>query len=175
MTAGLVWALAAALALLAGAPLDCPPGTEPRGAAPPEGFEAWCAGKDAAGNDRREGPARTWYDDGAPWTEGAYREGERDGPFVEYHRNGRRAREGAWAHGAKHGRWTIWYESGQVEETSGWRAGVQDGAFASFWPGGARRAAGRHCGGAQCGRWTSYDEAGRELGAVDYGEQTHTP
>lgn len=171
-------ALVAALTLAAGpAPsaLRCPPGAELRGEAPPDGLEQWCEAPDPAGRPRREGPARTWYDGGAPRTEESFREGERHGPFVEYHRNGRKAREGAHDRGRKSGRWTIWFESGQVEEESAWRGGVPDGPFASFWPGGARRTTGRHCGGAQCGRWVTFDERGRELGAVDYGEQSDRP
>jgi antitoxin component YwqK of YwqJK toxin-antitoxin module len=162
-------------ALLAAAPLSCPPGTERRGAAPPDDFAEWCEGKDDAGQPRREGPSRTWYDDGALWTEQAFREGEPDGPFVERHRNGRKAREGTYARGRKVGRWSVWFESGGREEESTFRDGVPDGPFTAFWPNGAVRTEGRRCGGAQCGRWRTYDDAGRELGAVDYGEQSSRP
>jgi antitoxin component YwqK of YwqJK toxin-antitoxin module len=171
-----VIALAPVLALALGAaPLACPTGTERRGAAPTDGYEEWCEGKDPYGRPRRHGPARTWYDDGALWTEETFREGDRDGPFVEYHRNGGKAREGTFARGRKTGRWAIFRESGQVEEVSGFRDGVADGPFTAYWPGGAVRTLGRHCGGAQCGRWRTFGEDGRELGSVEYGEQSSTP
>ncbi len=160
---------------LSPAQLSCPKGSERRGASPPDGFEVWCEGKDHAGGPLREGPARIYYDDGSLWVEEAFRSGRRDGAFVEWHRNGAKAREGTFVLGAKTGRWTLWRESGQVEEVSEWRDGVPHGQFTSFWPGGGRRTEGRHCGGAQCGTWKTFDEAGRLLGSVDYGEQSLGP
>ena len=77
-------ALALLLLLAAPPPLACPKGAERRGAAPPEGFAEWCEGKDVAGRPRREGPSRTYYDDGGLWVEERWSEGERDGPFVEW-------------------------------------------------------------------------------------------
>lgn len=165
-----------ALALAAEpAPVACPAGTELRGAAPFDGYEVWCEGPDAFGRPRREGPARTWYDDGAVRTEERFREGQRDGAFVEYHRNGRKAREGAYARGQRTGRWVVWHETGAPEEEAAFRDGVRDGPFTAWWPEGKVRTRGRHCGGAQCGRWVTFDRDGRELGAVDYGEQRDRP
>jgi antitoxin component YwqK of YwqJK toxin-antitoxin module len=170
--------LASVLALLAVAaapPLVCPKGTELRGAAPPDGFEAWCEGKDPYGRGRREGPARTWYDDGAPWVEQSFRAGILDGPFLERHRNGKLAREGAYAQGRKVGTWRIHRESGALEEESEWRDGMPHGRFAAWWPSGAPRTEGRYCGGAQCGRWRTFDQEGKPVGEVDYGEQRLVP
>ncbi len=167
---------ALAALLLAAAPLDCPPGTALRGGAPPEQFEAWCEGRpDAFGHPRRHGPSRTWYDDGGLRTEERWVEGKRDGPFVEYHRNGRKAREGTYRLDDKAGTWTIWYEHGGLEERGEWRRNVPDGAHASWHRGGQRRSQGRYCLGAQCGTWTSWDEAGRELGRMEYGELRPAP
>jgi antitoxin component YwqK of YwqJK toxin-antitoxin module len=168
--------IALALALVLSAPpLACPPGTEPRGAAPSEGYDEWCEGKDPYGQPWRHGPARTWYDDGGLWTEESFREGQRDGPYLEHHRGGRKAREGTYARGQKAGRWTIWFPTGVVEEESTWKDGIRQGAFTAYWPSGKPRTVGRHCGGAQCGRWRTFDEGGRELGSADYGEQRDTP
>ncbi len=168
-------ALAALLA--AGAPpFACPAGTEHRGAAPPEELEEWCEAKDPAGGPaRREGPSRTYYDDGGVWVEATWRAGQRHGRFVEWHRNGVKAREGEFTDGRRSGRWTTWWDSGRLEEEGEWRDGVPHGRFASFWPTGKPRTEGRHCGGAQCGTWRTWDDAGRELGKVDYGEQTLAP
>lgn len=158
-------------------PLACPAGSERAGAAPPDGTEEWCEARVNDGTDakRREGPARLWYDDGKVWIEESFTHGLRDGRFVERHRNGAKAREGAFAAGAKDGRWTIWSEAGAVEEESEWRNGVPDGRFVAYWPTGKRRVEGRHCGGAQCGRWSTYDESGKLVGSVEYGEQSAKP
>jgi antitoxin component YwqK of YwqJK toxin-antitoxin module len=91
----------------------------------------------------------------------------RDGPFVEYHRNGKKAREGAYAAGRETGRFTLWYESGQVEEESEWRDGVPHGIFVSYWRSGTKRAEGRRCAGASCGTWRSWDERGTLLGTTE--------
>jgi hypothetical protein len=47
------------------APLACPPGTTRAGAPPPEDLAEWCGKPGLDGVPRREGPARSWYDDGA--------------------------------------------------------------------------------------------------------------
>jgi MORN repeat protein len=157
--------------------LACPAGSEHAGAAPPEGYEEWCEASvpEAPGAKRREGPARVYYDDGKLWVEEVFTQGQRNGPFVEWHRNGAKAREGRFSRGARDGRWTVFGESGRLEEESEWQGGVPNGRFASYWPTGKPRTEGRHCGGAQCGRWSTYDEAGKLLGSVDYGEQTAKP
>lgn len=168
-------AVLAALALAATPPLVCPAGAERKGEAPPDGFEQWCEGKDPYRRGRREGPARSWYDDGAPWVEQSFREGLLDGKFLERHRNGKPAREGTYAMGQKVGTWRIFFESGVLEEESEWRDGVAHGRFVAFWPNGVHKTEGRRCGGVQCGRWRTFDMDGHPLGEIDYGEQTLAP
>jgi hypothetical protein len=154
---------------------ECPKGTTRVGAPPPDDFAIWCERPGLDGRPRREGEARTWYDDGALRLTERWRDGERDGPFVEYHRSGRKAREGAWENGRKDGTWTIWFEEGGLEEVSTFRAGVSDGPFVAYHRSGAKRTEGRHCGGPQCGVWRTFDERGREIGVVRYDEQTSAP
>jgi antitoxin component YwqK of YwqJK toxin-antitoxin module len=162
-------ALALALALSNLPPLACPPGTEHRGAQPLEGYEEWCEAPDPGGRPRREGPARTFYDDGELWLESSYREGLLHGPYLERYRGGVPAREGAYEKGNRVGTWRAWYADGTLQEVSTWRAGQADGAFIAYWPSGTRKEVGRHCLGAQCGVWRAYDEEGRELGVIEYG------
>ena len=168
--------LAVALLLAAGAaPLECPPGAERRGAPPPEDHAVWCELTGLDGSPLRHGPARTFYDDGTPWLEERYLDGQRDGHAVEYHRGGGKAREGSWVHGGKIGTWTIWFPDGTVEEESTWKDGVMNGPFLQRWPGGALRTTGRYCLGVQCGVWRSFDERGKEIGSIEYGEQRAEP
>jgi len=156
--------------------LDCPPGTVLRGGAPPEQLEAWCEGRpDASGTPRRHGPSRTWYDDGGLRIEERWLEGKRDGPFVEYHRNGRRAREGTYRLDARVGTWTVWSEAGLPEERAEWKDDLLDGPFVSFHRNGKKRAEGRNCLGAQCGLWITWDEGGRELGRSTFEVRSATP
>ncbi len=169
--------LALWLVLGAPAPLACPAGTVHRGAAPMDGFEEWCEQPAREGEEggKREGPARTYYDDGAVWVESTWHDGKLDGPFVERFRGGKKAREGAYQAGQKTGPWTFYYEDGTVQERSGFTKGVPDGPFADYWPGGRQRTSGRRCLGVQCGKWLSYDESGRVIGSVEYGEQRGAP
>lgn len=169
-------ATALAALLLAAAPLDCPPGTTLKGGQPPEAFEAWCEGRpDAFGNPRRHGPATSWYDDGAVKVEERWAEGKRTGRYVEYHRNGKVAREGSYLEDDRVGPWTLRYEDGSLEERSSFVRNVPDGPFTAWQRNGQKRTEGRHCLGAQCGTWVTYDEAGRELGRVEYEVQRPAP
>lgn len=156
--------------------LACPAGTVEKGGAPPEQYEAWCEGRpDAYGNPRRHGPSRTWYDDGGPWIELAWFEGKRDGPFVEYHRGGRKAREGTYRLDAKVGTWTVWSEAGTVLERAEWRDDLLHGPFVAFHPNGRKRMEGQNCQGAQCGLWITWDDAGREQGRSTFEVRRATP
>jgi len=162
--------------LLAAAPVDCPPGTILKGGAPPDLFEAWCEGRpDPYGRLRRHGPSRSWYDDGGLRTDERWSEGKRDGPFVEYHRGGRKAREGTYALDEKTGTWTLWFEDGGLEEQGGWAANVPHGPFTAWHRSGQKRAEGRHFMGVQVGRWLTYDEHGKEVGRIDFGERRAAP
>lgn len=153
---------------------DCPAGTVRVGAAPPDGFETWCERPDVP-PPRREGPARSWYDDGGLAKASSWKAGHLDGPFLEWHRNGKLARAGEYRADAREGPWTIWLESGQREEECGYLHGERHGPFATFWPDGKRRVEGRYCHGLQCGEWTTWDAEGRELGKVTYAEIRGSP
>lgn len=166
--------LAALLAVLAGAPtmppppLACPPGLEKHGDEPFQGYEVWCEKKDVAGNGRREGPSRLYYDDGGLWQEAVWKDGKRDGPFVEYHRNGVKAREGRYAADAMEGPWTFRRDSGLLEEEAEFRAGVPHGRFVAYGPSGRKLTEGQRCLGAPCGLWRTWSDDGRLEGEVRY-------
>jgi hypothetical protein len=159
----------------AAVPFSCPAGTERQGTEPPDGFEAWCEKPGEPPERRREGPSRTWYDDGVLAKEAGFKEGRPHGKFNEWHRNGKPASAGAHENGARAGTWTIWFEGGRKAEELSYAAGERHGAFATWWPNGKRRVEGRYCHGLQCGAWTSWDEDGRELGRVKYEEIRRTP
>jgi antitoxin component YwqK of YwqJK toxin-antitoxin module len=140
-----------------------------------EGFEEWCEAQAPDGRARREGPARTYYDDGGLWIESTYHEGLLDGAFVERYRGGKIARQGAYQAGLRTGPWRFFHETGSLLEESSWTRGVPDGPFVDYWPSGKERNVGRRCLGAQCGKWTSYDDSGRLLGSMEYGDQRTAP
>jgi hypothetical protein len=168
--------LALLLALSAAPVLECPAGTVLRGGAPPDEYEAWCEGHpDDAGRPRRHGPSRAWYDGGALHVEDHWAFGRRDGWFVEYHRNGLRARAGRYASDEKTGPWSTWSESGRLEEQVEYQRDLRHGPFTAWHPDGKKKTEGRFCLGQQCGAWISWDRAGKELGRMELGEQRAAP
>lgn len=73
----------------------CPPGSERRGAPPPEGESVWC--EDAEG--RRQGPYLKWRSGGALWVKGQYEDRRQEG----------------W--------WRIWSEEGRLISEREYRGG----------------------------------------------------
>jgi antitoxin component YwqK of YwqJK toxin-antitoxin module len=157
-------------ALLIAAPLDCPPGSLPAGKPPPFGNAEWCEGPDRAGAAKRQGPARDYYEADLIHVKSTWRDGQLDGPWVQLHRDGRKAIEGAYRAGERHGTWRWWFEGGAPEEEVTFDMGRRHGRFIQWWRNGKKRTEGSFCFGLQCGRWTTWDEEGRLLGTVQYEE-----
>ena len=157
------------LALSAGA-LDCPPGTTHAGEPPPYGNSEWCERPGPDGKPRRHGPARDYLDLDLVHVESTWRDGFLDGPWMQYHRDGKKAAEGRYRDGERDGPWTFWYASGKVEEEATYEMGRRHGRFVQWWPNGKRRTDGRFCLGLQCGEWTAWNEDGALLGTVTYEE-----
>jgi antitoxin component YwqK of YwqJK toxin-antitoxin module len=137
--------------LLAAKPLVCPPGSLPAGKPPPFGNAEWCEGPDGSGAAKRQGPGRDYYELDLVHVEATWRNGQLDGPWVQFHRP-----------------WTYWFESGQVAEEVGFDMGKRHGRFVQWWPGGKKRTEGSFCFGLQCGRWVTWNEEGSELGTIVY-------
>jgi len=107
--------------------------------------------------------------------EESFQAGVRHGPFVEYHRNGKVARQGRYVNGSQDGPWVLRYESGAVEEEAEYRDGVAHGRFAAYRADGSKRSEGRRCAGAPCGTWRTYDARGHLEGEVTYETPTLAP
>jgi antitoxin component YwqK of YwqJK toxin-antitoxin module len=160
---------------LAVAPFTCPDGTRAAGMAPPAGIEVWCERPDPAGRPRRHGPAREFYDVDLVHVESTWRDGQLDGPWTQYHRDGLRAAAGRYRLGERDGTWTWWYASGRREEEVTFDRGRRHGPFRHWWPNGQLRVEGRFCAGLQCGDWSTWNEDGALLGTVRYEEIRATP
>jgi len=145
-------------------------GTRPAGQPPPAGNAEWCEGPDASGVTKRQGPASDWYEADLVHVQSTWRDGRLDGPWVELHRDGRKAVEGGYRVGERHGTWRWWYEGGAPEEEVTYDMGRRHGRFVQWWRNGRKRAEGTFCFGGQCGRWTSWAEDGKELGTIQYEE-----
>ena len=90
----------------------CPGGTVLVGAAPPKGFEQWCAKEPGNAGSPKHGPILHWWDDGSKQFEGTYADGQMDGQWNWYAKTGQTTKSGQFAAGKKHGKWTFWDATG---------------------------------------------------------------
>lgn len=137
--------------------LVCAEGSEPTGAVPPTGLEAWCRKvtpqgdwskegtylawhenheKKAQGqyvSDKRQGPWTYWYPTGQVEKQGSYTGGVEDGFWVSFHAEGQRASEGKMVDGKEHGPWVYWAENGERTEGT-WQLGLREGTWTVYGP-----------------------------------------
>ncbi len=124
-----------ALPILAAAPagadgIDCPRGTEHKGAPPPADMKEWCQRtKDRA----QHGPSVFYYPNGARKAEAHFEDGKLDGPYKEWHENGKLAVEGSYHKDHKDGTFTSYYEDGTRGQLEHYKDGVLDGVVQSWW------------------------------------------
>jgi hypothetical protein len=84
-----------------------------------------------------------------------------DGPYVAYHANGRKERQGEMREGKEEGLWRWWTQDGALRAEGRFHRG--SGAYTSYYPSGAVHWRGRFVDGLRDGMWTEFSEAGREL------------
>ena len=136
--------------------LRCAPGTVAAGAAPPQGWEAWCVKPLATGTSVREGPSIQWhtnearkaegsyvadkqhgpwlywYPTGTPQMQGSFASGVREGVWTSYHADGERASEGLYVDGNEHGTWTYWNTETLTRTEGEYILGGRDGAWIDY-------------------------------------------
>lgn len=166
--------------------VDCPAGTESRGAAPPVALESYCLRRTDAGAVRH-GPYRQWFSDGTVRAEGTFSDGERDGSFTEYHEDGfpkavttfsRGVRDGKWRtfhpggaleaegtydDGKKSGLATFYWPEGTKKAEGTWRDDVKVGESTNWYPDGTLQSSGAYVAGNKHGEWIDVDAAGVEV------------
>lgn len=101
-----------------------------------------------------------WSLAGAVRLQERYRDGQREGEYVEWHQNGRQRQQGTYGAGRKHGVWTTWSEDGVVIEKVTYDMGVEHGSVERFHPGGKPRERGSHDKGKKTGVWETWHEDG---------------
>jgi len=109
--------------------ISCPPASSLVAREGPQGKEERCV---LPGSEKRHGPFRTWYRDGNPREEGAYRFGKPQGTWTYYYPNGQKRMEGNWHFGKVQGVWTYWYDNGKRESMGRFRNGEREGTW-SYW------------------------------------------
>jgi antitoxin component YwqK of YwqJK toxin-antitoxin module len=163
--------LALALAFASGAAsdeLDCPRGTDPRGAAPPEGLKQWCEREDGT----QHGPSVFFYPEGGRRAEAQFRDGALDGRYREWHPNGQLALEGSYDRDLRDGGFTLYDEAGHKRSYEEYRRGVQHGKAQVWWPNGRLMLDAAYVDGKRHGPAVTYFENGRKQteGVFEHGE-----
>jgi hypothetical protein len=93
--------------------VTCPPGTQKRHESGTF-KESYCARLDSASSRWiRHGPALRWHSNGTLFDEGSYRDGSRDGPWKTYYDNGKLEKIWNYRGGDVHGAITEWDREGQ--------------------------------------------------------------
>jgi len=92
----------------------CPAGTREARETLDAGRAWWCEIEEAG---VRHGPSRTWFDNGAVETEGAYDHGRRTGTWTRYWRSGGRRAQAAFESDVQHGLMHRWNANGSFETT----------------------------------------------------------
>lgn len=73
----------------------------------------------------RDGPWQTWYSDGRIKMKGAYRNGEKSGPFVFYYDDDNKVMmTGEYLEGHMHGTWLYYSDKGEVVRTEKYDKGI---------------------------------------------------
>ena len=65
-------------------------------------------------NSKREGKWCYWYENGNPWSEGYYKNGENDSIRNVWYENGKKRYEGLYRNGKEAGNWKFYDEKGQL-------------------------------------------------------------
>jgi len=94
--------------------LKCPEDTVEVGAPPPDGYDCYCQEKTETGAlGAKQGPYKSWYENGQLASEGGYQNGQRHGSWIFYHSNGQKRLEAGYNQGQKAGTWTHWSREGK--------------------------------------------------------------
>ena len=73
-----------------------------------------------------------WYEDGKKKSETTYKDGKKDGLFLQWYENGKKQEEGTFKDGQPDGLLTLWYENGQKKQEGTYKKGKKEGLF-TFW------------------------------------------
>jgi antitoxin component YwqK of YwqJK toxin-antitoxin module len=96
-------------------------------------------------------------------TQGSFRNGKWDGPYVDYHSNGRVFAKGTYKNGIKEGEW-VWYDvyGERFPDISGtYKNGKQEGSRIGYFKNGLLRQKGNYKNGNREGPWAYYYENGQ--------------
>jgi antitoxin component YwqK of YwqJK toxin-antitoxin module len=110
----------------------------------------------------------TKFADGHPWSETRYLEGEPEGLWTTWYKNGAKQSEGSYHRGYMQGTWKSWNEDGTLMLEATYARGKLDGPWRESWPNGRLKSRGTYKSGQPEGEWLEWYENGTKLREGSY-------
>ncbi len=140
--------------------LECPSGTELKGALPPKAFTRGCEKSDGT----KQGPYEIYDKKTKLLVErGQFKEGSRDGSFEKFYPSGKKMEQGEFSSDQPSGHWTRWYDNGNVKDSGTWIEGNPHGRWRLYYDNGNLQSDGRFEKGQKVCEWKEWASDGREL------------
>lgn len=113
------------------------------------------------------------YENGQKELQGALKDGQRDGHWVEYYENGKMASTGEYRGGKEVGPWKYWFENGTLQSEGSYSDASPVGKWVTYYENGKKESEGVYVAGEMDGPWTLYDDTSPEVRVVKFkdGEQ----
>ena len=92
--------------------------------------------------------------------QGTFKNGVRDGPWVDYHDNGQLYSKGTYQDDERDGPWVNYWYNGQLLSKGTYENGKKDGPWVSYWENGQLWSHGTHEDGKMDGPWVWYNKDG---------------
>ena len=83
-------------------------------------------------NGKKDGPWVEYQRNGRLWFKETYKDGKQDGPFVWYHDNGQLLDKGTYKDGKPDGPWVIYHDNGQLKDKGTFKDGKRDGPWVGY-------------------------------------------
>jgi antitoxin component YwqK of YwqJK toxin-antitoxin module len=93
-------------------------------------------------------------------TQGSFKNGKKDGPWVQYHDNGQLMDKGTFKNGRWYGPWVSYWKNGQLLLKSIYENGFSNGPYVSYHATGQLNSKGTYKNGKQDGPWVYYKKDG---------------
>ena len=100
-------------------------------------------------------------------TQGTFRNGKKDGPWVYYHSNGQLSYKGTYKDNKKDGPYVNYYDNGQLGSKGTYKNGKEDGRWVRYWSNGQLWHKGTYKDGKRDGPRVSYSSDGSEMVVED--------
>ena len=102
------------------------------------------------------------FKNGMPSRSMKYLNGEFDGPYLEYHYNGKLATKNFYKHGKYDGKTTEYFEDGTIKSEENYLLGKQHGQYTKYHENGQIKETGHHLNGIRTGLTMYYNENGNK-------------